>query len=108
MDDVRKAYEDRDGHQLLDVREAYEWDAGHIDGAIHVPLADVMAGRVEGKLDPGKPVIVVCRSGNRSELGALMLKARGFEAENLEGGMEAWAAAGLPFSASDGSPGRVA
>jgi rhodanese-related sulfurtransferase len=108
MDDVRLAYENRDRYQLLDVREPYEWDAGHIEGAIPVPLSDVMAGRVEGKLDPTRPVIVVCRSGNRSELAALMLQARGYEAENLEGGMEAWAVAGLPYSASDGSPGRVA
>ena len=108
MDDVRKAYAERDAHQLLDVRELYEWDAGHIEGAIHAPLAEVMAGRAEGKLDSGKPVIVVCRSGNRSELAALMLQARGYKAENMEGGMEAWAEAGLPFSDSHGAPGRVA
>jgi rhodanese-related sulfurtransferase len=50
----------------------------------------------------------VCRSGNRSELATLMLQARGFTAENFEGGAEAWAAAGLPLLASDGSPGQVA
>ena len=38
----------------------------------------------------------------------MMLQARGFEAYNVEGGMEAWAAAGLPFTAPDGAPGRVA
>ena len=38
----------------------------------------------------GKPVVVVCRSGNRSELGTLMLQARGFDAHNLEGGIEEW------------------
>ena len=38
----------------------------------------------------------------------MMLQARGYEAYNVEGGMEAWAAAGLPFEAADGSPGRVA
>jgi rhodanese-related sulfurtransferase len=37
-----------------------------------------------------------------------MLQARGFDAHNVEGGMEAWEAAGLPFDAPDGSPGRVA
>ena len=108
MDDVRQVHEARDRYQLLDVREPYEWEAGHIEGAVHVPLSDVMAGTADGKLDPAKPVIAVCRSGNRSELAALMLQARGYSAENMEGGMEAWAAAGLPFQASDGSPGRVA
>jgi rhodanese-related sulfurtransferase len=53
-------------------------------------------------------VVVVCRSGNRSELAALMLQARGFEAHNLEGGMEEWEREQLPFSTPDGAPGRVA
>ena len=50
---------------------------------------------------------MVCRTGNRSELATLMLQARGYEAHNLEGGMQAWAEADLPFSASDGGPGQV-
>ncbi len=93
--------------QLVDCREQYEWDAGRIEGALHIPLNRIMAGR-EGELAKDRPVVVVCRSGNRSELAAMMLQARGYEAYNLEGGMEAWAAQGLPFSAPDGSPGRVA
>jgi rhodanese-related sulfurtransferase len=108
MDDVKELYEQREAYQILDVREAYEWEAGHIEGAVHVPLAQVMAGQEQGHLGAGRPIVVVCRSGNRSELASLMLQARGFEAHNLEGGMEAWQAAGLPFAASDGSPGRVA
>jgi rhodanese-related sulfurtransferase len=108
MDDVRKVYEERDRYQFLDVREPYEWEAGHIDGAVHVPLAEVMAGQEQGRLESGTPVVVVCRSGNRSELATTMLQARGLEAHNLEGGMQAWAAAGLPFESSDGSPAQVA
>ena len=107
MDDVRKLFEDRDRWQILDVREAYEWEAGHIDGAIHVPLNDVMGGGDRGQLDPGRPVAVVCRSGNRSELAALMLRARGYEADNVEGGMESWEREGLPFVSSDRGPARV-
>lgn len=93
--------------QLVDCREQYEWDAGRVEGAIHVPLNEIMAG-AGADLDASKPVVVICRSGNRSELATTMLQARGFEAYNLEGGMEAWAREGLPFSAPDGSPGRVA
>jgi len=93
--------------QLVDCRERYEWDAGRIEGAIHLPLNRIMAGDEDG-LDRSRPVVVVCRSGNRSELATMMFQARGFEAYNLEGGMEAWAREGLPFSAPDGSPGRVA
>jgi hypothetical protein len=53
--------------QLVDCRELYEWAAGRIEGAVHIPLNSIMAG-VTGELDPEKPVVVVCRSGNRSEL----------------------------------------
>ena len=93
--------------QLVDCREPYEWEAGRVERAIHIPLNAVMAGSI-GDLDPTKPVAVICRSGNRSELATMMLQARGFEAYNVQGGMEAWAAAGLPFTAPDGAPGRVA
>ncbi len=108
MDDVRQAYEERARFQILDVREPYEWDAGHIEEAIHIPLGDVMAGGEQGRLEKDRPVLVVCKVGSRSELAALMLQARGFDAQNLEGGTEAWVGAGLPLVASDGSPGKVA
>lgn len=103
----RGAFERLDQIQLVDCREQYEWDAGRVEGAIHLPLNSIMAG-AGSELDATKPVVVICRSGNRSELAATMLQARGFEAYNLEGGIEAWAREGLPYSAPDGSPGRVA
>lgn len=95
-----------DAVQIVDVREPYEWDAGHIESAVHVPLSALMGGA--GDFSTDIPVVVVCRSGNRSELAALMLKTRRLETFNLVGGMEEWEAAGLPFVGSDGSPGRVA
>lgn len=104
---VRGVYEQLDRIQLVDCRELYEWNAGRIEQATHLPLNSIMAG-VTGDLDPGRPVVVVCRTGNRSELATLMLQARGFEAYNLEGGMEEWAREGLPFSTPDGRPGHVA
>jgi rhodanese-related sulfurtransferase len=109
-DDLRdpRVVHDRQAEvQIVDVREKPEWDAGRIDGSIHLPLNDLMAGRLEG-LEQSRPVIAVCRSGNRSEVASLMLRARGFDAYNMEGGTEAWVAAGFPFTAPDGSPGRVA
>ena len=74
---------------------------------MHLPLNSIMAG-AGSDLDTDKPVAVICRSGNRSELATMMLQARGYEAYNVAGGMEAWEAAGLPYSAPDGSPGHVA
>ena len=92
--------------QVLDVREPYEWVAGHIEGSAHLPLAQVMSSPVE--LDPELPVVAVCTMGSRSEVAMLMLRARGFEAYNLERGLEEWAAEGLPLVRDDGGPARVA
>ncbi|MEX2274608.1 MAG: rhodanese-like domain-containing protein [Actinomycetota bacterium] len=108
--DLRHAkgvYEHLDRVHLVDCREQDEWDAGRIEGATLIPLNQILAG-AGADLSSDRPVVVVCRSGNRSELASMMFQARGFEAHNLEGGMEAWEAEGLPFSAPDGSPGRVA
>lgn len=94
--------------QVLDVREPYEWEAGHIAGAVHVPLQSLLARGESGILDASRPVVAVCRSGNRSELATAMLRARGYEAENMQGGMEEWERDGFPFEASDGGAPRVA
>jgi rhodanese-related sulfurtransferase len=105
--DVKTVRERLAGIQLVDCREPYEWEAGRVDGAVHIPLNAIMSG-AGGDLDPSRPVAVICRSGNRSELAAMMLQARGFDAHNVEGGMEAWEAAGFPVTTPDGTPGRVA
>jgi rhodanese-related sulfurtransferase len=103
----REAFDRRDEVQLLDVREPFEWDAGRIEGAVHIPLQQLLSGQTEG-LKPGKPVVIYCRTANRSEVAKLMLEARGFDASIMEGGSEAWVADGLPFTTPDGQPGRVA
>lgn len=108
MDDVRELYEKRTDYQIVDVREPWEWQAGRIDGAVLIPLNDVMAGAEEGVLEKERPVAAICKMGNRSEVATLLLRARGYTVENVEGGMDAWAAAGLPYSTPDGGPARVA
>jgi len=108
LESSRGVHDRIDDVQIVDVREPYEWEAGRIDGAIHIPLNTLMAGKGIDELDQSKPVAVICRSGNRSELAHLMLRARGFDAYNVRDGMEGWAKEGLPYSAPDGSPGRVA
>jgi rhodanese-related sulfurtransferase len=107
LTDVKGVHERLGQIQLVDCREPYEWEAGRIDGAVHLPLNAIMAGDM-GELQPDRPVAVICRTGNRSELATMMFQARGFEAYNVQGGMEEWAAEGLPFAAADGSPGHVA
>jgi len=93
--------------QIVDCREPYEWVAGRIEGSVHLPLNSILAGAIGG-LDAAKTTVVVCRSGNRSELATLMLQARGFEAYNLQRGLEEWEAEGRPLSTPDGHPGHVA
>ena len=93
--------------QIVDVRETWEYAAGHIEGAMNITLGELMAGGTS-QLNPEIPVVLVCKSGNRSELAALMLQTRGYDGYNLDGGMEAWAAQGLPFTNEEGQAGRVA
>lgn len=90
---------------LLDVREQDEWDAGHIEGAQHIPLGQLAARLAEVPSD--RVVVAVCRSGSRSDRAALGLRARGYQAENLDGGVTAWSRARLPLVAGSGGPGRV-
>ena len=90
---------------LLDVREQDEWDAGHIEGAQHIPLGALAARLAE--VPKEQVVVAVCRSGSRSDRAAKGLRMSGFEAENLDGGVTAWARAGLPLVAKAGGPGRV-
>jgi rhodanese-related sulfurtransferase len=92
--------------QILDVRELEEWKVGHIDGALHIPMTKLPSRRAE--LDRDRPIAAVCRSGARSGRVTQWLAAQGYQAENMEGGMQAWARAGLPFAGDGGSPGRVA
>lgn len=103
---AKGCWEQRDEVQILDVREDWEWDAGHIEGSVHIPLNELLAGRME-RLEQGRPVIAVCKTGNRSEVAALMLRARGFQAHNLERGVEDWQGEGLPLVTDQGGPGRV-
>jgi rhodanese-related sulfurtransferase len=88
------------GARVLDVREPDEWDAGHIEGALHIPLAD-LPGRV-GELPDGGSLYVVCRSGNRSGRAVAWLVRNGYDAFNLDGGMGAWAASGRPMVSETG------
>src|SRR5919106_6081113 len=107
LTDPKTIRERLDQVQLLDVREPFEWNEGRIEGAVHIPLQRLLDGETEG-LDPSKPVVIYCRTANRSEVARLMLEARGFEAHVMAGGSEAWVAEGLPFTTPDGRPGRVA
>jgi rhodanese-related sulfurtransferase len=86
--------------QLLDVREDYEREAGHVEGSRHVPLAELTAAAPS--IDPSVPVVFVCRVGSRSAMAAWSFARAGYDAHNLDGGMVAWAARGLPIAPDGG------
>lgn len=73
---------------VLDVREPLEWAEGHIPGAKHIPLGQLLERLAE--LDPEEEVIVVCRSGGRSSLACELLSERGYRVVNMTGGMLTW------------------
>ncbi|CAM3992163.1 rhodanese-like domain-containing protein [Kibdelosporangium persicum] len=77
---------------LLDVREQDEWDAGHAPEALHIPMSE-LAGRLE-ELPNDKDVYVICRSGGRSARVTAYLNGNGWDATNVDGGMQAWDVAG--------------
>ncbi|MGW7279168.1 rhodanese-like domain-containing protein [Streptomyces sp. NPDC054844] len=93
---------------LLDVRETSEWTAGHAPGAVHVPLTELAAGATLPTVAEGRPLVVICRSGHRSQQAAQLLAERGARAVDVEGGMNAWAAAGHPVVDERGNSGRIA
>jgi rhodanese-related sulfurtransferase len=94
-----------EGHRILDVREDDEWAAGHIAGSVHVPLMQIPTRH--GELDPDADYLCVCKVGGRSAQATVYLSRLGLRISNVEGGLDAWARAGLPVEASGGGPGRV-
>jgi rhodanese-related sulfurtransferase len=89
-----------DGAQLVDVRVAHEWDAGHIAGATHLPLEE-LAER-SNELDTDRPVVLYCRGGTRSSMAAEALEGAGFKAVKLTEGIVGWDEAGLELAPEGG------
>ena len=90
------------GAYLLDVREHEEWDAGHVPGAVHIPLGELGVRYTE--LEQDQPLYVICRSGIRSDHAAQALAGAGWDASNVADGMMGWQAAGLPMTSESGRP----
>jgi rhodanese-related sulfurtransferase len=86
--------------QLVDVRELYEREAGHIDGSRHIQLVELSAEA--GTLERERPVVFYCRVGSRSEMAAQALRAAGFEAYSMRGGLVRWAREEHPLAPDGG------
>lgn len=87
---------------VIDVRGEAEWEAGHMNGAQHIPLG-YLTERLE-EIPRDRPVVLHCQGGARSHIGVSLLQAQGYQnVTNLIGGIGAWEAAGLPVE-RDGAP----
>ncbi len=87
---------------VVDVREPYEREAGHIEGTRHIEL-ERLASQAES-LPRDKPVVFHCRLGARSAMAAQAFRASGFDAWSMAGGLQAWHDEGKPVAGG----GRVA
>jgi hydroxyacylglutathione hydrolase len=81
---------------VLDVREPFEWDDGHIAGALHLPMREAVTRR--GEVPAARPKAVLCAGGLRSSTVISVLKRAGAQGPwyNVSGGMTAWQKAGYP------------
>jgi rhodanese-related sulfurtransferase len=97
-EEARKLVEE--GAQLIDVRADHEWNAGHIAGAVHVPLPELP--QRTGEIDQDRPVVVYCRGGNRSSMATTALTDAGYDAVKLTDGIVGWSEGELPLEPEGG------
>ena len=83
----------RENTPLVDVRERDEFAAGHVPGAVNIPMSEI-----GGRLDelPAEAFDVICQAGGRSARVVQALEELGYDATNVEGGTGEWIAAGNP------------
>lgn len=93
--ELHRLLAERQDVQLIDVREPFEFAQQHIPGAVLLPLGQIPARMNE--IDPNRPAVLVCRSGNRSAMACQFLRARGYhKVTNFAGGMISWNEIGGP------------
>lgn len=78
--------------QLLDVRTREEWQSGHAEHALHIPVEELVRGEIK-EITPSKKIYVYCRSGGRAGIATAYLQDQDFQAENI-GGLSDWLRAG--------------
>ncbi|RBM05528.1 rhodanese-like domain-containing protein [Streptomyces sp. PT12] len=90
---------------LLDVREPDEWAAGHVEGALHIPIGQVVEriGEISEHAG-GQPLYVLCKVGGRSAQVTAYLTQQGMNAVNVDGGVLAWQSSGRPLTSDNGEP----
>lgn len=96
-----------EGLVVLDVREDDEWAAGHIDGAVHIPLMELPARLGEFVELEAPQTLVVCKAGGRSARAVAYLAQQGYDVVNLVDGMIGWERAGRAMVSDTGQPAEV-
>jgi hydroxyacylglutathione hydrolase len=95
VDEIKKMV-DEGGRDIVDVREDWEWNKGHLPGARHVVLSSILANPTAQRFEDG--TIFVCQVGERSAVASEMAVALGVkDVINFRGGTKAWKDAGLPL-----------
>jgi len=92
--ELRERLSKHDRLQLVDVRSPGEYSSGHVPGAMNVPM-DEVAARIDD-LENTSPVVLICHSGERSEMSCETIEPHHGDLYVLHGGTEAWIQAGLP------------
>jgi len=89
-EEVKSKLDASDQLTLLDVREPWEFETAHLDGAKLIPMGDVPS-RAHQELDPEYHIVVICHHGVRSMNVAVWLRQQGFDkAQSMRGGIDAW------------------
>lgn len=96
--DLKHLLDSKAGLQLIDVRSTGEFAAGHIKGAINVPVNQLRSALPALKLDPNRPVIAICATAHRSPPAVRVLRHAGYDAKQLQSVMLAWQRAKLPIT----------
>ncbi len=105
---IRCARMEPEAVQFIDVRSGDEWRAGHIAGALNVPVTQLGSRIAALRLDGTRLIVAMCRSGGRSKVAVRLLQKHGFSnACELQGGMRAWQRAGLPVEGDAGPDASV-
>ncbi len=86
---------------VVDVREVYEHEAGHIEGTRHIEFSGLQA--LADEVGADRDVVFYCRTGARSAAATQAFRASGLRAFNMAGGLVAWDAKGLPLSPEGGT-----
>ena len=85
--------------QLVDVREQFEYDAGHVPGSVHISMNGIVERA--GEIDKDRPVAFICLMGTRSAMVTEVFRREGYDAYNVAGGFAQWFLDKLPTEPDD-------